>query len=136
MSRIIPQAICSRWALLIGGKIWWLVWGLMGLVFPIGYPISKLLDLILGHKSGVYYKRAQLKEFVSYHAAAAFESDGDVEQGGKGANGGDDDDGSSDSSDSSDGGLPKEERLTNDEVLIIKGALDLTNKTVMTAMTP
>lgn len=134
LCRIIPQAICSRWALQIGGNIWWLVWGLMGLLFPLSFPISKLLDWILGHKSGVYYKRAQLKEFVAYHAASAFEQQpgaktGDVEQAGTGG-----EDGTS-SSDSDDGGLPKEERLTNDEVLIIKGALDLTSKTVTTSMT-
>lgn len=134
--RIIPQAILSRWALLVGGKIYWLVWGLIGLLFPLSWPISKLLDFVLGHKSGVYYKRAQLKEFVSYHAASAFEQNegssggeakvGDIEEG----------DGSSSSSDSDDGGLPKEERLTNDEVMIIKGALDLTSKNVTTSMTP
>lgn len=131
--RIIPQAILSRWALPIGGKIWWLVWGLMFLTFPIAWPISKLLDWLLGHRSGVYYKRAQLKEFVSYHAASAF---GNSDQGLKledpEAGGGS----TSSGSESDDGGLPKEERLTNDEVMIIKGALDLTSKIVTTSMTP
>lgn len=134
-NRIIPQAILSRWALPIGGKIWWLVWGLMFLAFPIAWPISKLLDWLLGHRSGVYYKRAQLKEFVSYHAASAFanansdpglKSLDDPEAGGSTSSG----------SESDDGGLPKEERLTNDEVMIIKGALDLTSKIVTTSMTP
>lgn len=108
----------------------------MYLTFPLSYPIAKLLDILLGHKSGLYYKRAQLKEFVSSHAASAF-------QNGDGSNGGgdglklDDDDGSSSaSSDGDDGGLPKEERLTNDEVMIIKGALDLTSKNVTHSMTP
>lgn len=134
--RIIPQAILSRWALQIGGKIYWLVWGLIFMLFPLSWPISKLLDFVLGHKSGVYYKRAQLKEFVSYHAASAFQqSDG---SGGEGKSGDEEEggEGSSTSSDSDDGGLPKEERLTNDEVMIIKGALDLTSKNVTTSMTP
>lgn len=137
LDRIIPQAILSRWALTIGGKIYWLVWGLMGLLFPLAWPISKILDFVLGHKSGVYYKRAQLKEFVSYHAASAFEQHSEG-SGGEAKSGEDEEagEGSSSSSDSDDGGLPKEERLTNDEVMIIKGALDLTSKNVTTSMTP
>lgn len=132
--RIIPQAIISRWALAIGGKIWWLVWFLMYATYPLSMPISKLLDWILGHKSGTYYKRAQLKEFVSSHAAAAFEKD---HNGGLdlGANP-DEEIGESSGSETDDGGLPKDERLTNDEVMIIKGALDLTSKTVTHCMTP
>lgn len=137
LSRIIPQAILSRWALAIGGKIYWLVWGLMFLAFPLAWPISKLLDYLLGHRSGVYYKRAQLKEFVSYHAASAF---GNGDGGDPGLKSLDDpeagpDGSTSSGSESDDGGLPKEERLTNDEVMIIKGALDLTSKTVTMAMT-
>jgi CBS domain containing-hemolysin-like protein len=133
--RIIPQAILSRWALQIGGKIYWLVWGLIGLLFPIAWPISKILDLVLGHRSGVYYKRAQLKEFVSYHAASAFQNQENGTNEGKGADE-ESGEGSTSGSESDDGGLPKEERLTNDEVMIIKGALDLTSKNVMDSMTP
>lgn len=105
----------------------------MGLLFPIAWPISKLLDYVLGHKSGVYYKRAQLKEFVSYHAASAFEN-GD--SAGEGKSGDEEAGETTSGSDSDDGGLPKEERLTNDEVMIIKGALDLTAKVVTNSMTP
>lgn len=107
----------------------------MFLCFPLAWPISKLLDWLLGHKSGVYYKRAQLKEFVSYHAASAF---GNGDGGDPGLKSEEDPEaGSTSSSDESDdGGLPKEERLTNDEVMIIKGALDLTSKNVTTSMTP
>jgi metal transporter CNNM len=108
----------------------------MFLLFPISYPISKILDYVLGHKSAVYYKRAQLKEFVSYHAASAFQNQEGGAAGGDKSGDEEAGEGSLSSSESDDGGLPKEERLTNDEVMIIKGALDLTNKTVTHSMTP
>lgn len=45
---IIPQAICSKYGLLIGAKTSWITYLFMGLTFPLSYPISKILDLILG----------------------------------------------------------------------------------------
>jgi len=103
---IIPQAVCTRYGLAIGAYLSPLVWVLIILFFPIGYPLSKLLDCLLGHGSGTFYRRAELKELVGIH-----ETTGDS-----------DDEG--------------EERLTQDEVNIIKGAIDLRNKTVFSAMTP
>lgn len=35
--------------------------------FPIGYPLGKLLDCLLGHESGTFYRRAELKELVGIH---------------------------------------------------------------------
>merc|ERR1712137_304885 len=106
---IIPQAICTRFGLAIGAVTSPLVWVLIVIFIPVGYPVSKVLDCVLGHDSGTFYRRAQLKEMVGPHGVMA-DQDLDPEEG--------------------------EERLTNDEITIIKGALDLRGKDVTCAMTP
>ena len=65
------------------------------------------MDCLLGHDAGTFYRRAELKELVGIHE---FQGEGD--------------------------GDGEEERLTQDEVNIIKGAIDLRGKTVSSAMTP
>ncbi|KAI9222639.1 hypothetical protein BC828DRAFT_365028 [Blastocladiella britannica] len=64
---VIPQAVCSRYGLAIGANCAWFVRLLMLLLSPIGYPMSKLLDWILGEAEGTTYKRAELKALVSLH---------------------------------------------------------------------
>lgn len=64
---ILPQAICARHGLSIGAKCTPFVLALMYLEFPIAYPISKLLDWLLGTSHGVAYKKAELKTFVGLH---------------------------------------------------------------------
>lgn len=61
---IIPQALCARWGLTIGAYSAWAVWLLIGLTFPISWPISKLLDCVIGVDHQTYFKRAELKELV------------------------------------------------------------------------
>ncbi|CAG8786517.1 15246_t:CDS:2, partial [Acaulospora morrowiae] len=70
--------------------------------FIAGYPIAKLLDLILGENHGIIYRRAELKELIKYHETS-------TERGGD---------------------------LVKDSVTIIRGALDLQDKVVESAMTP
>ena len=36
----------------------------MLLTFPLSYPISLILDLILGEEIGAYYNRERLKELI------------------------------------------------------------------------
>jgi len=93
---IIPQAICTRFGLVIGARMAWLVHILIWISFPVAWPISKLLDCLLGHENRLY-RRKELKELVTIH-------------GGKGG------------------------PLTFDECTIIKGALDLKEKTVFNVM--
>jgi metal transporter CNNM len=96
---IIPQSVISRFGLAIGGNLFWLVWLLIIIGFPIAFPISKLLDCILGHDHSTLYKKAELKELVDLH--------GEQEGG----------------------------HLTNDEILVLRGALDLRDKRAETIMT-
>jgi metal transporter CNNM len=61
---IIPQSICSRYGLAIGAYTVSLTWAFMIITFPISFPISRLLDFILGAEIGRVYTRTQLLELV------------------------------------------------------------------------
>lgn len=62
---IIPQAICSRYGLLIGAYTIWLTYIFMVLTFPLAFPISLVLNLILGKEIGAVYNRQQLLELLN-----------------------------------------------------------------------
>lgn len=57
---IIPNAVCARHGLAIGARLAPLVKVCMWLMFPLAYPIAKLLDYILGTDEGIVYKRARM----------------------------------------------------------------------------
>ncbi|KAE8719720.1 DUF21 domain-containing protein [Hibiscus syriacus] len=61
---IIPQAVCSRYGLSVGAKLSVLVRFIVIILFPVAYPISKLLDLLLGKRHSALLRRAELKTLV------------------------------------------------------------------------
>ncbi|XP_047118923.1 unextended protein isoform X1 [Schistocerca piceifrons] len=61
---ITPQAICSRHGLAVGAKTIYVTKLIMGLTFPLSYPISRVLDFLLGVEIGNVYNRERLKELV------------------------------------------------------------------------
>ncbi|XP_037049325.1 metal transporter CNNM4-like [Bradysia coprophila] len=61
---VIPQAICSRHGLLVGAKTIYITKLIMVLTSPLAYPISKVLDYLLGEEIGNVYSRERLKELV------------------------------------------------------------------------
>lgn len=61
---IIPQAICSRYGLAIGAHTVWITKFFMLVTFPLAFPISLILDRILGKEIGDYYNRERLKELI------------------------------------------------------------------------
>ncbi|XP_054809112.1 DUF21 domain-containing protein At2g14520-like [Prosopis cineraria] len=68
---IIPQALCSRYGLAIGAAVAPVVRVLVCICFPIAYPISKLLDFLLGKQHHALFRRAELKTLVDLHSNEA-----------------------------------------------------------------
>ncbi|VAI24553.1 unnamed protein product [Triticum turgidum subsp. durum] len=68
---IMPQAICTRYGLSMGAKAAPIVRVLLVVFFPVAYPISKLLDWLLGKGHVALMRRAELKTLVDMHGDAA-----------------------------------------------------------------
>ncbi|XP_030530602.1 DUF21 domain-containing protein At2g14520-like [Rhodamnia argentea] len=68
---IIPQAVCSRYGLSVGAKLSFVVRLLKIVTFPLAYPISKVLDWLLGKGHSALLRRAELKMFVDMHGDKA-----------------------------------------------------------------
>lgn len=61
---ICPQAVCSRHGLAIGAKTIYVTKSVMILTAPLSWPLSRLLDYILGEEIVNIYTRERLKELV------------------------------------------------------------------------
>jgi len=61
---IVPQALCSRHGLAVGAKTRFITYTFMVLTFPLSFPISLLLDRVLGEEIGQVYNREKLQELV------------------------------------------------------------------------
>ncbi|CAF1141906.1 unnamed protein product [Rotaria sordida] len=82
---IIPQAICSRHGLKVGSKTILLTQFFMILTLPISFPLSKLLDIILGNifenthrkyngeEVGARYTRDQMSALLKHTATTDIE---------------------------------------------------------------
>ncbi|KAH6610588.1 hypothetical protein Trco_000608 [Trichoderma cornu-damae] len=64
---IVPQSVCVRYGLPIGGYMSTPVLILMYLMGPVAWPTAKLLDWILGEDHGTLYKKSGLKTLVTLH---------------------------------------------------------------------
>ncbi|XP_026558627.1 metal transporter CNNM4-like [Pseudonaja textilis] len=61
---ILPQAICSRHGLAVGANTVLITRFVMLVTFPVAYPISKILDYLLGKEMGTVYNREKLMEML------------------------------------------------------------------------
>lgn len=66
------QAICSRHGLAVGAKTIVITKAIMVITFPMAYPVSKILDCILGEEIGSVYNRERLKELVKVSESREF----------------------------------------------------------------
>ncbi|GKT57768.1 DUF21 and CBS domain protein [Colletotrichum tofieldiae] len=64
---VVPQSVCVRYGLQIGGYMSKPVLLLMWLMAPIAWPTAKLLDWALGEDHGTVYKKSGLKTLVTLH---------------------------------------------------------------------
>ncbi|CAE5981785.1 unnamed protein product [Arabidopsis arenosa] len=68
---IIPQSVCSHHGLAIGATMAPFVRVLVWICLPVAWPISKLLDFLLGHGHVALFRRAELKTLVDLHGNEA-----------------------------------------------------------------
>ena len=64
LAEIIPQAICSRYALQIGARVIYLVLFFLALFYPVAKPISMILDWTLGEDVGTIHTRQELSKLL------------------------------------------------------------------------
>ncbi|KAK1323839.1 DUF21 domain-containing protein [Acorus calamus] len=68
---ILPQAICTRYGMRVGAMMAPFVHILLMVFFPVAYPISKMLDWMLGKGHAVLLRRPELKTFMNFHGNEA-----------------------------------------------------------------
>ncbi|KAG7395187.1 Metal transporter cnnm2 [Phytophthora boehmeriae] len=64
---IVPQALCSKYALVIGGKVVPFVRILITVFYVFSKPVSMALDASLGEDIGRIFTRRQLAEIIDIH---------------------------------------------------------------------
>lgn len=64
---IVPQAACSRHGLYIGAKSVWIVKVFIVLMYVIAWPISILLDYVLGRDIGQVFSANELNKLIRIH---------------------------------------------------------------------
>lgn len=69
MGEIIPQAICSRYGLVIGARTHVITWGCMFLTGIISYPLGFILNKILDTEVTASYTRDQIAGMLTKVAA-------------------------------------------------------------------
>ena len=71
---IFPQSVCSRYGLRIGALTTPLVWFFVVCFFVVCYPLSLILDYVLGREVAAVYSKNELKELVRIWAVPKAES--------------------------------------------------------------
>ncbi|OQV26089.1 Metal transporter CNNM2 [Hypsibius exemplaris] len=61
---IVPQALCNRFGLAIGSATRYITYVVMAVTAAVSFPLSKLLDFLLGREIGTVYDRERLVELI------------------------------------------------------------------------
>ena len=69
-SEILPQSCFVRFAIPVGSFFAYFVWFLMAVTAILSWPLSKLMDVIVGHKGMHYLRRFEMREFIQMQALA------------------------------------------------------------------
>ena len=69
-AELIPQSVCSRYGLFMGAHMAMFTRAVMFVLYPIAWPVSRILHYTLGPHHGTIYRRVELKELVTMHEAA------------------------------------------------------------------
>jgi metal transporter CNNM len=64
---IVPQAVISRHGLWFGARTIWFTKITMLLLYPVTWPIAKVLDHFLGSELPTFYSRNELMDIISEH---------------------------------------------------------------------
>jgi len=76
---VIPQAAFSRCALKVGAKTAWLVKIFIFIFSPVCYPISWVLDKVLGDEMNTIYSKKELMKIIEEHGSSE-ESSLDIDE--------------------------------------------------------
>lgn len=69
---ILPQAVFSRFALYVASYMSWLVRAFMIILFPIAFPLSWLLDKVLGQELATILTKREIQEIIREHEDSPF----------------------------------------------------------------
>lgn len=64
---VIPQAVCSRYALLIGAHTMWILKLVVLVTIPITFPLSAILDKVLGQDVSSNYNKNKMKQLFKIY---------------------------------------------------------------------
>jgi len=64
---ILPQAVFSRFALVLGAKTVWIVKIFLYILYPICWPIAWMLDKALGEELTTIYSKKELMKIMEEH---------------------------------------------------------------------
>lgn len=68
LGEIFPQALFSRFALIVAPKIIWIIKVSLFILYPIAGPLAWMLDKIFGKESLNIYSKKELIEIISEHS--------------------------------------------------------------------
>jgi metal transporter CNNM len=72
---IIPQAVFSRYAMVLGSRTAWLVRIILILFYPVAAPLAFLLDKVLGEELPTMYSRKELMGILEEHGGNTLKID-------------------------------------------------------------